>query len=171
MIDECVVAVYASVDQAREAIHRLTEMGFPAGQISLVTVGFKDDPKVMEELQLSDDSMYDAAAAAGLGGVLGTLAGLSAMVLSGLGVVFLVGPVGGGIAGSIAGAYIGALAGWGVHEHQISRYQQLVEQGNVLVIANGDPLLLTQAHQVLEETAPAELHTYARSDDEAAETA
>jgi hypothetical protein len=71
----------------------------------------------------------------------------------------------------MAGAFIGAMAGWGVHEHQISRYQQLVEEGNVLVIANGDPLQLIHAHQVLEQTAPAELHTYARSDDEAAESA
>jgi hypothetical protein len=171
MINECVVAVYASVDQAREAIRRLTENGFPASQISLVTIGFKNDPKVMEELQLSDDSMYDAATAAGLGGILGTLAGLSVMVLSGLGVVFVAGPVGGGIVGGVVGAYIGAMAGWGVHEQQISRYQQLVEKGKVLVIANGEPLQLTHAHQELEKTVPVELHTYVRSDEEGVESA
>ncbi|MFO0911412.1 MAG: hypothetical protein U0795_00525 [Pirellulales bacterium] len=170
MINECVVAVYASIEKACEAIHRLTDQGFPADQISLVTAGFQDDPKVMEELQLNDDSMHDAATAAGLGGILGTLAGLSVMVLSGLGVVFLCGPIGGGIVGGIAGAYIGAMAGWGVHEHQISRYQQLVAKGNALVIANGDPLQLAHAHQELDKTTPEELHTYARTEDETAES-
>jgi hypothetical protein len=86
--------------------------------------------------------MYDAATAAGLEGILGTLAGPDGSCVPRW-------AVGGGIVGGMAGAYIGAMAGWGVHEHQISRYPQLVEKGNVLVIANGDPLQLTHAHQVL----------------------
>jgi hypothetical protein len=170
MVDECVVAVYSTLDKAHEAVRRLTDSGFPAAQVSLVTLGLKDKPEVIEELGLRDDSMYDAAVVAGLGGVLGVLGGLSVMVLSGLGAVFLVGPVGGGIVGGMAGAYIGAMAGWGVHEHQIDRYQRLVESGHALVIANGDPLQLVQAHRSLAETGPSEIHTYARTGDELPET-
>jgi hypothetical protein len=170
MVDECVVAVYATLDKAHEAVHRLTDSGFPAGQVSLVTLGLKDKPEVVEQLKLRDDSLYDAAVAAGLGGVLGILGGLSVMVLSGLGAVFLVGPVGGGILGGIAGGFIGAMAGWGVHEHQIERYQRLVEAGHVLVIAHGDPLPLVQAHRLLAETGPSEIHTYSRAGDELPET-
>ena len=120
MVDECVVAVYPTLDRARGVIHRLTEGGYPATQLSLVTVGLKDNPDVIAELKLSDDSKHDAAVAAGLGSVVGVLSGLTVMVLSGLGIVFLVGPIGGGIVGSIVGAYMGALAGWGVHEHRRS---------------------------------------------------
>ena len=76
-----------------------------------------------------------------------------------------------GIVGGVVGAYIGAMAAWGVHEQQISRYQQLVEKGKVLVIANGEPLQLTHAHQELKKTVPVELHTYVRSDDEGVESA
>jgi uncharacterized membrane protein len=167
MVDECVVAVYPTLDKARDAIHRLTEGGFPAPQLSLVTVGLKDDPQVIEDLRLSDDSKYDAALAAGLGSVVGVLTGLSVMALSGLGIVFLVGPIGGGIVGSIVGAYMGALAGWGVHDHQIKHYQRLVEEGNALVIATGDPLQLAHAYRSLKGTGESEIHTYARMGDEA----
>jgi hypothetical protein len=171
MIDECVVAVFATLDKARDAVHHVTESGFPASQVSLVTVGLKDKPEAIEELKLGDDSLSDAAAAAGLGSVVGVLSGLAVMALSGLGAVFLVGPVGGGIVGGLTGGYIGAMAGWGVHEHQIARYQRLVEQGKVMVIANGNPLELAHAYRLLQEAEPSEIHTYARMGDEAPETA
>jgi hypothetical protein len=167
MADECVVAVYRKLDQAREAIQKLTASGFPATQVSLVTAGLKDRPELLRELELGDDSIHDAAVAAELGGVVGVLSGLAVMVVTGLGAVFLVGPVGGAIVGSLTGGFIGAMAGWGVHEHQVKHYERLIEAGNVLVVANGNPLDLVHAYRQLEGTGASELHTYARSDDEA----
>lgn len=171
MADDCVVAVYRDVELAREAIRRVTDRGFPAGQISLATVGVKENTELLEELTLSDDSLHDAAVAAGLGGVVGMLSGLAAMALSGLGIVFLVGPIGGAIAGGITGGFIGAMAGWGVHDHQIEHYERLLQAGNVLVVANGNPLQLLDAYRELEATEVLELTMYSRSDDEASGTA
>jgi hypothetical protein len=104
MVDECVVAVFGTLEKAREAVHRLTDSNFPASQISLVTLALKDQPDAIEELKLADDSLHDAAVTAGLGSVVGVLSGLAVMALSGLGAVFLVGPVGGGIVGGLTGA-------------------------------------------------------------------
>lgn len=168
MIEECVVAVYRTLDAASDAVRRLTAAGFRPATISLVTLALEDNPEVLDELKLRDDSLYDAAAGAGLGSVLGLLSGISVTVLSGLGIVFLVGPIGGAIMGGITGGFIGAMAGWGVHEHQIQHYERLVRSGNVLVIAHGDPRELANAYRLLGETDPAELHTYSRSDSEAA---
>jgi hypothetical protein len=165
MIDECVVAVYGNLDQAHESIQRLVAHDTLADRISLVSLSVRDKPAVIEELSLSDDSLYDAAVSAGLGGVIGLLTGLSAMVLSG-GVLFFVGPLYGGIVGGLTGGFIGAMAGSGIHEHQVHRYDGLLKQGKKLVIVNGDPMQLMLAHRVLEETLPIELHTYARAADE-----
>ena len=111
MIDECVVAVYPTLDRARQAIQRITDGGFPAAQISLITTGLKDRPDILQELELSDDSLHDAAVAAELGGVIGLLTGIAVAVISGLGAVFFVGPLGGAVAGSVAGGFLGAIAG------------------------------------------------------------
>jgi uncharacterized membrane protein len=170
MIDECVVAVYPSLDGARQAIDQLNTSGFPSAQISLVTIGLRENAAVLEQLKLCDDSMHEAAVTAGLGSFLGALGGLATMVLSGVGVVFLMGPVAGGIMGGVAGAYIGAISGWGVHEHQIRHYERLIQNGSVLIIANGDPIQLLQAFRLLEKTAPSEVHTYARTGDEQPES-
>lgn len=55
--------------------------------------------------------------------------GVAVMVVSGLGAVFLAGPIGGGIVGAATGAFLGGLGGWGVHGEQMRRYEKLVKEG------------------------------------------
>ena len=167
MVDECVVGVYRDLDRAEKAIGELTDTGFAADQISVVTAGLRARPQLVKELELSDDSLHDAAVTAGLGGIVGALSGLAATVISGLGAVFLVGPVGGAIVGGLTGGFIGAMAGWGIHDEKLRHYERLVQDGNVLLIAHGQPSDLAHAYRTLEETDALELHTYARTDDEA----
>jgi hypothetical protein len=162
MIDECVVAVYDALDEAEAALKQLVSQGVPPERISLVTLSLRGQPAAVAELELSDDALYDAAVSAGLGGIIGILAGLSVTILSG-GILFLFGPLFGGITGGVTGGFIGAMVGSGIHEHQIARYESLLQHGKTLIIVNGDPLQMTQAHRVLEETQPVELHTYARA--------
>jgi hypothetical protein len=166
MADECVIAVYRTLETAENAIQQLKEGGFPTSQVSLATVGLQQSPELLEDLKLHDDSMHDAAVAAGLGAFVGVLSGVAVMVLSGLGAVFLMGPLGGGIVGGVTGGYLGAILGWGVHKQDLQRYERLLKDGNVIVVANGNPLELANAHRVFERTDTAELHTYARAGDE-----
>jgi hypothetical protein len=162
MVDECVVAVYGSVDKAHDSIQELIGHGTPTDRISLVTLSLRDKPDVVKELALNDDSVYDSAVSAGLGGALGLLTGLSATVFSG-GILFFVGPLYGSVVGGLTGGFIGAMAGSDIHEHQILRYESLLKEGNTLVVVTGDPMQLTLAHRVLKATQPIELHTYARA--------
>lgn len=171
MVDECVVAVFPHVSKAEYAIQQLASSGLPANQFSLVASGLKDRPDLVKELELSDDSLHDAAVAAELGSVIGLLSGLAVMVVSGLGAVFLAGPLAGAVMGGITGGFIGAMAGWGVHEHKLKHYEQLLAAGNVLVFAHGNPMELARAYRQLQETNASEVHLYSKSDDEATEPA
>lgn len=171
MVDECVVAIYPTVDRATEAIRGLVDAGFPAAQVSLVTVGLRDRPEVVEVLKLGDDEVYEAAVGAGMGGALGMLTGLAAMAAAGPGAVFLLGPMSSGIVGAIVGAYVGAVSGSSGHRQQIHHYQQLLESGQALVVAQGDPVELLRAQRLLEDSDATEVHNYARSDDEPSESA
>jgi hypothetical protein len=170
MADECVIAVYPTLEKAQQAVHRLKDTGFPTPQISLATVGLQDRPELLEDLEISDDSLHDAAVAAELGALVGVLSGLAVMVLSGMGAAFLLGPVGGGIVGGVTGGYLGAILGWGVHKHDLQRYERLLKEGKVLVIANGNPVELAHAVRLLEETGASEVHTYAKAGDELPES-
>jgi uncharacterized membrane protein len=169
MSEECVVAVYDEAADAQQAVHILDRGGFPMQQVSLVTVGLKDRPEVMEDLEMGDDSIADAAVGAGLGAIAGVLAGTAAAMVAGLGLIFLMGPIGGGLVGAMTGAFLGSLSGWGVHEKRIRHYEKLVKAGKALVIAHGNPLQLNEADRMLKETATEELHIYAKTDSEAPE--
>ena len=100
---------------------------------------------------------------------MGILAGVAVMFVTGLGVIFLVGPIGGGMVGAATGAFLGGLAGWGIHEERIRHYERLVKEGKVLVIAHGNPLELVHADRILKEIDPVEIHVYSKTSSEAPE--
>jgi hypothetical protein len=66
-------------------------------------------------------------------------------------------------------AFLGSLAGWGVHHEHIRHYEQLIKDGNVLVIAHGNPLELSQADRILRETNAAEVHVHVKTSAESTE--
>ena len=170
MNDECVVGVYDSLQNAEQAVRIMHQAGFPTKQVSLVASHLANKPELVEEIAMGDDSVRDAAIGAGLGGILGMLAGIGAMVVSGAGiVVFLAGPIGVAALGTMVGAFLGGMVGWGVHEQHIQHYEKSVKEGKVLVIANGNPLELTHAERILKETDVAEVHLHSRTSSEAPE--
>jgi len=171
MKEECVIGVFSDLEQADQAVHVLDRGDFPTSQVSLVAKGLKKLPESIEDFEMEDDSVQDAAIGAGLGAIVGVLVGVGAMAISGLGLVFLIGPISGGVGGAVAGAFLGGLSAAGVHKEHIKHYESLVKQGKVLVIAHGDPLELIHADRMLKELAPTELHVYAKTSSESPEIA
>lgn len=160
MSEECVVAVYDTIDQAREAIEALTESGFPADRVSLAARTLKLEPEVREAIEFGDETEKDAAIGAGAGAILALLAQAGVVAVTGMGAFLVVGPV---VAGGVVGGLIGAVAGWGVHADHIEEYEKKLHEGKTLVIAHGDPLSVTQAEDILRETNPISLHRHAES--------
>ena len=169
MYDECVVAVYEDVEQARLAVHILNRSDFPTQRISLVAAHLEDHPELETELNFGDDSLRDAFIGGGLGGLLGMLAGASVVALAGGGVALFAGPLAGLATGAVVGSLLGGMEGWGVHRSHLAHYANLVDHGHPLVIAHGEPLLVAEAHRLLKQTAFRELHFHAKTDDDAPE--
>ncbi len=113
MYDECVVAVYEDVEQARLAVHILNRSDFPTQRISLVAAHLEDHPELETELNFGDDSLRDAFIGGGLGGLLGMLAGASVVALAGGGVALFAGPLAGLATGAVVGSLLGGMEGWG----------------------------------------------------------
>ncbi len=111
MYDECVVAAYDTVDQARLAVHVLNRADFPTAQVSLVTKRLEDEGDMEAELNYGDDSLRDAFVGAGLGGVFGMLGGASVVSLLGGGVALLAGPLAGLATGAVV---VRCSEGWAV---------------------------------------------------------
>lgn len=56
MSEECVIAVYNTIDQARAAIEALTESGFPADRVSLAARTLKLEPEVRKAIEFGDET-------------------------------------------------------------------------------------------------------------------
>ena len=171
MYEECVVGVYDSLNQAKFALRVLRRGDFPWQQAELVASRLEDHPELAQELEMGDDSIRDAAIGAGLGGLVGVLAGLGAVASAGAGAVFIFGPVAAGLTAATVGAFLGAMAGWGVHQRDIQHYEQCIALGKALVVANGSPLELVDAMRILQETDAIEVRVHARTSSEAPEVA
>lgn len=169
MNEECVVAVFDDLEHAQDAVHILDRGEFPIERVSLITRGLKEQPEIVHDIEMGDDSARDAAFGAGLGAMVGLLSGIAVMAVSGVGALFFAGPMSMGLTGGAVGGLYGGMVGWGVHEARIQHYEELLRKGKVLVIAHGDALELAHADRILKETAPVELHVYAKTSSEAPE--
>jgi hypothetical protein len=158
---DCVVAVYDSFDKARTGIWELEKAEFPPDQVSLVTHDVRHELPRGEALQHGDNAERNAARGAGFGGLLGLLIGAPLLAIPGVGPVLLAGPLAAGMTGAIVGGFLGSMSGWGVHADHIREYEQLVHQGSVLVVANGDPVQLAEAKRILDGTPAREVHVHA----------
>ncbi|HEX4144116.1 MAG TPA: DUF1269 domain-containing protein [Pirellulales bacterium] len=147
--------------EAEAAVHALRHAGFPQSQISLVVRHPGDSPELLEKLRVGDEPVEDSAIGAGLGGVLGFLCGIVLAEITGVGTVFLLGPLAALFVGAAVGTLLGAMAGLGVRHEHIGYYEQCVKEGKVLVIAHGDDWDLDNAYRIFHETTSAELHRHA----------
>lgn len=162
--DQCVVAVYASMEKARTAVHILEQAGIAPDRVSLVARHIDPDSPAGNELALEDDTVRDAAIGATLGGLAGVLGDATLVVLTGLGGFVVAGPLL-ALTGAVVGALLGAMRGWGVHESHIRKYEELAKAGKVLVIVDGGVEQVSAAERLLQQTDNEQLHLHVRSDD------
>lgn len=160
MREECVVAVYGTVAEARYAVESVLDSGLPSEMISLVTKTLKPEEEVREAIESGDEMEKDAAVGAGGGVLVGMLSAAAVSSVTGIGAFIFAGPI---VAAGIVGGLLGAAVGWGVHKDHIHYYENKLKEGKVLVIAHGDPLKVAEAERVLQGTQPKEIRLYAES--------
>lgn len=165
---QCVVGVYKTFDEARYAIDSLEAAKYPPAQVSLVTHNVREEAPV-EELQYGDKAEANATRGAGLGGLVGALLGAPLLTIPGLGVVVAAGPIGTALAGAIVGGLLGGFSGWGIHEDHAREYEVHVQQGDWLVVADGDPGEVAAAQAILEATNAERVDLHARNSSDSPE--
>lgn len=146
------VAVYASHEQAVEALKKLEAEQFPMNDVSLI-----GKAELMDEHE-ERKSMHDGRnlpAYIGIGGgtVLGLLAGLGVFAVPGFGFLYgagaVVGTIGGFDLGLVSGGIVTLLATAGIHEDEVDHYAEHLNQGNFIVLVNGPEEEAEKAERIL----------------------
>lgn len=149
-----IVGVFASEQDATNAIEDLKRYGFSTDDISVVGRN-KDHMDAMREETgtKAPEGVASGAAAGGLvGGLTGLLAGLGALAIPGIGPIVAAGPIAatltGAAVGAGAGGLVGGLIGLGIPENEAKEYGSHVEHGRILVLVDGNDAQRNDIYQI-----------------------
>lgn len=154
------IGVYETREQALNAVHKLNDAGFPAGQLSILgkaeeTPEESDEdavePEMAKPARVASTEMGVAAVA---GTTLGILTGVGILAIPGFGFLYGAGAVIGAIAGFdaalIGGGIVSALTLLGLKQDKADAYGAHLTEGKYLLVAQGESAEIAQAKEVLD---------------------
>ena len=137
--NKSVFGIYLSRSEVQSGVTALWDAGFARSNVSvLLPENLGSNELVAEkETKAPGSATVGAGSGAVIGGALGWLVGIGALVIPGIGPVVAAGPIvsalaGLGVGGALGG-FAGALAGVGIPEHEATRYEGRLSQGGILV--------------------------------------
>lgn len=135
-----VIGIYENEQQVVDVVERLKEQGYTADEISVIGKNTKNMPEITQEVKPSTkDGAIAGAVTGGTLGIAGAIAGISAVLVPGLGAVLAAGPIVSAIGGAVIGANSGAgglkhaLMEVGISDEEAELYSKDVQDGKVLV--------------------------------------
>ena len=148
-----VVAVYPDHAAAERAVRQLHEAGFDLGDLSIVGRDFQETEEPYGFVSRGDYVKAGAETGSLFGGLFGLCVGAGFLVLPGLGLVVVAGPLAaallagieGAVAGTALGSLAGALVGWDVPKDRALKYEEHVKGGKFLVFVRSIPEVVARA--------------------------
>ena len=157
--NKAVFGIYMSQLDAENAVQGLKLAGFRSTDISILfpdNTGTKD-LAVERNSKAPEGTAAGAGGGAVVGGVLGWLAGVGLLAIPGLGMFVAAGPVmamlsGIGVVG-VLGGIAGALVGLGTPEYEAKRYEGRIRKGGILLSVHCDDReWVRSAREILVQT-------------------
>jgi uncharacterized membrane protein len=163
-----VVAVYPDHSAAERAVRQLHEAGVDLGDLSIVGRDFRETEEPYGLVSRGDYVKAGAETGSLFGGLLGLCVGAGFLVLPGLGLVVVAGPLAaallagieGAVAGTALGSLAGALVGWNVPKDRALKYEEHVKGGKFLVFVRSNPEVVARARSLLVDQGPDQIDLY-----------
>ncbi len=139
-----VFGIVTSEAHLRTVITRLDQAGFRRDDRSVIFPDKSNPHPIAHEKgsKAPEGAVTGGLTGAGIGGVVGLLAGLGALAIPGLGPFIAAGPLlallSGAAVGAAAGSLAGSLIGMGIPEYEAKRYESHLKEGNILLAVHAD---------------------------------
>ena len=155
-----VVAIFASHNQAEDAVRELQKDGFDMKKLSIVGKDYHTDEHVVGYYTTGDRMMYWGKLGAFWGGFWGLLFGSAFFWVPGVGQLLVAGPLVTWIVGALEGAVmtggltaLGAgLYSIGIPKNSVVQYETEVKSGKLLLVAHGTADEVQRARDLLHQT-------------------
>jgi hypothetical protein len=151
-----VVAVYATHNQAEDAITLLDSNGFNMKNLSIIGQNYETKEHPVGFANTGDRIRSWGKFGAFWGSIWGVLFGSAMMFVPGIGFVVLAGWIVAALGGAVVGGGLGmlgaALASIGIPENCVVEYETEIKAGSVLVLAHGTDVEIQEAQESLSTT-------------------
>jgi len=159
-----VVAVFASHNQAEDAVRDLQKSGFDMKKLSIVGKDYHTDEHVVGYYNAGDRMLYWGKLGAFWGGLWGLLFGSAFFFVPGIGPLVMAGPLVAWMVGALEGAAVlggfsalgAALASIGIPNDSILQYEANLKAGKFLLILHATPEEVERAKDRLDDTQAVE---------------
>ena len=163
MSDQCLIAEYGSLEQAKEGLRVLSTADEPLENVSVVAHAERHAAE-LQDLQKPSSESPNSGKVVGIGALIGGAAATPLAVGSLIGPLFVAGPLLGMAAGAVIGGLFASTQNWGIEREVGDDLQQRVDEGSVLIIVDSDdPIVLNDAEQLLATTGAKSVSQFHRS--------
>lgn len=153
------VGTFATRKDARLALTELRDAGFNMDKISAIAENPQNDSMADAKVHSSGERAKEGAETgavmgAATGSIFGLIGSLGVLAIPGVGVatevaVLLGNALLGSGVGAAGGSLVGALIGWGIPEKEAEYYNELLSQGNYVVLVEGTAAEISGAEAIL----------------------
>lgn len=166
-----VIASFKSHRQAEQAVGQLGRSGFDLGKLSIIGKGYHTDEQPIGFYNMGDRMKSWGGFGAFWGSLWGMLLGAAFFWLPGVGLVGAGGPFIPMLVAALEGAAIGggfsvlgaALAGLGIPQDSLVKYETRVKSNEFLLIARGSPAEIEHAWDILAANQASETEIFEKS--------
>ena len=159
--NEPVVAVYATHQEAENAVKELQKARFDMKQLSIIGRDYHTEENVVGYYNAGDRMKYWGKMGAFWGGIWGAFFGAAFFWVPGFGQILAAGPLVAAVVGALEGAVaiggldaIGAgLYSIGIPKDSVVQYVTALKANKFVVVAHGTPEELARAKEILVGTA------------------
>ena len=160
-MENTVYCLASSEPQANEILTHLRNLRFSSSEISIL---LRD--KRTKNISVKEDVIRGAEKVGIAGGILGAIAGLTALSIPAVGPLLVAGPFLGALGGAVVGGVVGGLAGGsgalthiGIPEAHTARLEQKIHNGAILIAVHSDnPVKLDKALRVFKSSGADEIY-------------
>ena len=163
-VQDLVVGIFDSHDQAEQVVLRLIDAGVPADHISILTQGLELKEQVQGYVTTGDVARQTAGVGAWTGGLFGLLAGAAFLWVPALGPLFILGPLAGAAIGALeggaVGGLLGAVLGKQMEKDRVPKIQAALQGGKFVVVVHGPAQELEMVRRIMGENGGKDVATY-----------
>lgn len=158
------VAVYATHQQAEDAIKLLNKSGYSMKNLSIIGQNYETEEQPIGFVNAGNRMWAWGKLGAFWGSIWGLLFGSAMVVVPGFGILYfagwLVAALGGAVVGGGLAALGAALASLGIPENTILFYETELKAGSFLLLAHGSAAEVKQAQETLALTLASRIDSF-----------